>query len=336
MFNRPKIAVDFGSDTLLLYSKGRGIVINEYSMVAVDSKTKEIIAIGDKAKEMVGRIHDGITLYQPIQYGVIANNKSATIVLQYFLKKTLPKYNFLRPDMIIVAPVNVNSAQKRAMIELGKNAGAIAVYVEKAPILAALGAGLSIKDSRGSIIVDIGSHTTEVAIISLGGIIASTSQKIGGKNIDEAIVNFIYNHYNLVISTRTAEDIKKKVVSVGIPKDVKVFEVKGRDKHSGLPTHARLQVEDINRVAIKEAEKILEAIRKVLYYIPPELSTDILDRGIILTGGSANLCGLVPFITKNISVTAEVAHNPEFCVIEGAGQFLDQIGYYKNTVKTKI
>lgn len=330
-----KLGIDLGTANTLVFLPGKGIVLNEPSVVAVSEQDNRILAVGLEAKEMIGRTPESIIAYRPMRDGVIADYRVTEAMLRYFMDKALGKWNFWRPDVMVSVPAGITSTERRAVIEATLRAGAKNAYVVKEPILAAIGAGIPIHESRGHMIVDIGGGTTDVAVISLGGIVASTSVKVAGNKIDAAIADYIKKTFNLAIGDKTAEDIKMKIGSA-IPLDDEIaMLVKGRDFISGLPRSTEIKTNEIVKAISKELRDMIKAIKDVLQETPPELASDIIDNGITMTGGSSMLRNLPELVFRRTGVKARLADDPLFCVVKGTGVALDHLDTYKKTIISK-
>lgn len=334
LFSR-KLGIDLGTANTLVFLPGKGIILNEPSVVAVSEQDNKILAVGNDAKEMVGRTPESIIAYRPMRDGVIADYRVTEAMLRYFMDKALGKWNFWKPDVMVSVPAGITSTERRAVIEATLRAGARNAYVVKEPILAAIGAGIPIHESRGHMIVDIGGGTTDVAVISLGGIVASTSVKVAGNKIDAAIADYIKKTFNLAIGDKTAEDIKMKIGSA-IPLDDELsMLVKGRDFISGLPRSTEIKTNEIVKAMSKELRDMIKAIKDVLQETPPELASDIIDNGITMTGGSSMLRNLPELVFRRTGVKARLADDPLFCVVKGTGVALDHLETYKKTIISK-
>lgn len=334
MFN-PKLGIDLGTTTVLVFVPGKGIVLNEPSVVAVSQADNRILAVGNEAKEMVGRTPDEIIAYRPMKDGVIADYRVTEAMLRYYIRKSLGRWNLFRPEVMISVPAGVTSTERRAVVEAATKAGARSAYVVKEPILAAIGAGIPIHEARGHMIVDIGGGTTDVAVISLGGIVASTSVKCAGNRIDHAISDYIKKTANLGIGDKTAEDIKIQIGSA-VPVDEELtMGVKGRDNLTGLPRTVELGTNEIVRAISKELRTMVGAIKDVLQETPPELAADIIDNGIIMTGGSSQLRNLPELIFRRTGVRARLAKEAPYCVVKGTGEALKHLDVYKKAIIAK-
>jgi len=330
-----KLGIDLGTANTLVYLPGRGIVLNEPSVVAVSEQDNSILAIGLEAKDMIGKTPESIMVYRPMKDGVIADYRVTEAMLRYFISKTLGKYNLFKPDVMVSVPAGITSTERRAVVEAAVRAGAKNAYVVKEPILAAIGAGIPIHESKGHMIMDIGGGTTDIAVISLGGIVASTSVKCAGNKIDQAIADYIKKTFNLAIGDRTAEAIKIKI-GAAIPLEEELtITIKGRDFIQGLPRTAQISTNEIVRAIDKELRIMISAIKDVLALTPPELASDIIDDGIIMTGGSSQLRNLSDLIYRRTGVKARVADEPLFCVVKGTGEALNHLDTYKKTILSK-
>jgi rod shape-determining protein MreB len=331
----PKLGIDLGTANTLVYVPGKGIVLNEPSVVAISEVDKKVLAVGNDAKEMVGRTPDSIIAYKPMRDGVIADYRVTEAMLRYFIDKALGKYSFFRPDVMVSVPAGITSTERRAVVEAAIRAGAKNAYVVKEPILAAIGAGIPIHEPRGHMIVDIGGGTTDVAVISLGGIVSSTSVKYAGNKIDLAIADYIKKTFNLAIGDHMSEVIKITIGSA-IPLDQELsMMVRGRDFISGLPRSVEIKTNEIVKGISKELREMIKAIKDVLQETPPELAADIIDRGITMTGGSSMLRNLPELVFRRTGVKASLAEEPLLCVAKGTGIALEHLDVYKKSIMTK-
>lgn len=334
-FGTKKLGIDLGTTNILVFVPGAGIVLNEPSVVAVSEDDNKILAIGAEAKIMIGRTPENIIAYRPMKDGVIADYRVTEAMLRYYINKALGRWNFFKPDVLISVPAGVTSTERRAVIEAAMKAGAKNAYVVKEPILAAIGAGIPIQEAAGHMIVDIGGGTTDVAVISLGGIVASISVKVAGNKIDLAIADYIKKTYNLAIGEKTAEEIKIKIGSA-VPLDEELsMQVKGRDFVLGLPRTVEIKTNEITKSISKELREMVKAIKDVLQETPPELSSDIIDRGIIMTGGSSLLRHLPELVFRRTGVKAVLAKDALYCVVKGTGVALDHLDMYKKSIIAK-
>jgi rod shape-determining protein MreB len=332
-FNK-KLGIDLGTANTLVYVPGKGIVLNEPSVVAV-SEDNKILAVGNDAKEMIGRTPENIIAYRPMKDGVIADYRVTEAMLRYYIQKALGRWNFVRPEVMVSVPAGVSSTERRAVIEAAIKAGAKNAYVVKEPILAAIGAGISIQEAVGHMIVDIGGGTTDVAVISLGGIVASTSVKCAGNRVDYAILDHVKKNYNLSIGDKTAEEIKIKVGSAIPVVDELSMMVKGRDMMTGLPRSVEIRTNEVVKAITKELRDMIKAIKDVLQETPPELASDIIDHGIIMTGGSSQLRNFTELVYRRTGVKAVLAEDALFCVVKGTGVALEHLDTYKKSVISK-
>ena len=331
----PKLGIDLGTTTVLVFVPGKGIVLNEPSVVAVSVKDNKILAIGNAATAMIGRTPEEIIAYRPMKDGVIADYRVTEAMLRYYIKKSLGKWNIFRPEVMISVPAGVTSTERRAVVEAATKAGAKEAFVVKEPILAAIGAGIPIHEARGHMIVDIGGGTTDVAVISLGGIVASTSVKCAGNRIDRAIADYIKKTSNLGIGDKMAEEIKIQIGSAVPMEDELTMQVKGRDHLTGLPRSVEISTNEIVRAIGKELRIMINAIKDVLQETPPELAADIIDNGITMTGGSSLLRNLPELVFRRTGVKARTAKDAPYCVVKGTGEALKHLDTYKKAIISK-
>lgn len=331
MFDR-KIGIDLGTTTVLVYVPGRGIIINEPSVVAVSLIDKKVLAVGAEAKEMIGRTPDNIVARRPLKDGVIADYKTTEAMLRYFITKAFGGIRFLRPEVMVAVPGGITSTERRAVIDAALASGARAAYIIKETIVAAIGAQIPIGSASGHMIIDIGGGTSEMAVISLGGIVSSSSVRIGGTKLDAAIMEHIRRKYGLAIGERTAEQIKINIGSALYLEDKMSMEVKGRDMASGLPRIITVTSDDTTDAIQHELEGIITAVKEVLHNTPPELSADVMDRGIVLSGGSSQLRNIDELIAKATGVPVYVAEDPQLCVAKGTGIALENLESYKRSI----
>jgi rod shape-determining protein MreB and related proteins len=330
-----KIGIDLGTANVLVFLPGKGIVVNEPSVVAISLIDNKILAVGNEAKEMMGRTPESITASRPLKDGVIADYRITEAMLRYFINKVSGGFRLFRPEVMVSIPAGVTSTERRAVIDAAVKAGAKTVYVVKEPILAAIGAGIPINNAAGNMIVDIGGGTSEVAIISLGGVVAAHSARVGGNKIDQAIADFVKKKHGLAIGERTAEEIKITIGSALPQMKDEYMEVRGRDLIAGLPKTIRVSANEITEAIQDELREIINAIKKVLQETPPELAADVIDKGMILSGGGALLKHLDQLITKTTGVPCYVAEEPLLCVAKGTGIALDNLDMYKRTMILK-
>jgi rod shape-determining protein MreB len=331
----PKLGIDLGTTNVLVFLPGKGVILNEPSVVAVSKENNKVIAIGVEAKAMIGRTPDSIIAYRPMKDGVIADYRVTEAMLRYFMKKALGKYNMFKPTVLVSVPAGVTSTEKRAVIEAAVKAGAKDAFVVKEPILAAIGAGIPIQEALGRMVADLGGGTIDVAVISLGGIVASTSVKCAGNKLDRAIIDHVKKQYNLAIGDKTAEEVKITIGAAVPLSEELAMDVKGRDLVTGLPRTIELKTNEIVQAMNRELREMMGAVRKVLQETPPELASDIIDNGIILTGGTSQLRHFPELVLRRTGVRAELADDAYFCVARGTGVALEHLGTYKKSIVSK-
>ena len=322
---RKDIGIDLGTANVLVYVKGEGIVLNEPSVVAIDFDTKKTLAIGSKAHDMLGRTPGDVKAIRPLKDGVIADFDATEVMLNHFIKEVNGKSFFNRPRILICCPSNITQVEKNAIKEAAERTGAKKVFIEEEPKVAAVGAGIDISVPSGSMVIDIGGGTTDIAILSLGGIVTSASLKIAGDTFDNDIKKYIKDKYKLLIGDRTAEEIKLKIGCVYPKSRKEKMEVKGRNLVTGLPHTIYLTSEEIEEALKKSANMIVNKVKNVLEQTPPELASDIINKGIILTGGGALTVGLDKLLESELKVPVKIAESPLTCVAEGTGILLDNI-----------
>lgn len=327
-----KVAIDLGTTNVLVHVPKRGIVINEPSVVAISKGDNKILAVGVEAKEMIGRTPDTIVAERPLKDGVIANYKTTEAMLRYFINKALGGVRLFRPEVMIAVPAGITSTERRAVIDAAMVAGSRAAYIIKEPIVAAIGADIPIGSASGNMVVDIGGGTAEIAVISLGGIVSVGSVRIGGNRFDASIAEFIRRKYNLAIGEQRAEDVKIKIGSAVFMNQPIEMEVKGRDIISGLPKTIIVNSNDTVEALQTDLLGLMEAVKKVLHDTPPELSADVIDKGIIMSGGSSQLRNLDELIAENTGVACYVADEPMLCVAKGTGIALENLDSYKRSI----
>ena len=332
LFKSVDIGVDLGTANILVYLKGSGIVLREPSVVAIDRNTNKILAIGEEAKTMLGRTPGNIVAIRPLREGVIADYDMTQSMLENVIQRVAGKSLFFKPRVVICIPSGVTTVEKRAVLEAAIQSGASKTYLVEEPIAAAMGAGLEISESRGAMVVDIGGGTTDIAVMSLGGVVVSDSLRVGGDKFDEAIVRFVKKEHNVLIGEPTAEEIKMKVATVFKGNRQAEIEVRGRDLVSGLPTTIKLTSEEIYRALQEPVATMVSCVRSVLEKTPPELSSDIIDRGIVLTGGGALLDGMAELLQAETGIVTIVADNPLECVAIGTGKVLASLQKLKDSV----
>ncbi len=327
-----KIGIDLGTANTLVFVPGKGVVINEPSVVAVSVAENKVLAVGNEAKEMLGRTPDTIVASQPLRDGAIADYRVTEAMLRYFIQKVSGRFRFFRPEVVLSIPAGITSTERRAVIDAALKAGARAAFVVKEPVLAAIGAGIPIHAAQGNMIINIGGGTSEIAVISLGGIVASASARVGGNKIDLAISDFIKRKYSLAIGERTAEEVKIKIGAAIAQVKEDHMEVRGRDLMGGLPKTVTLSSNEVTEAVQDELREIINVVKQVLQETPPELAADIMDKGMVLSGGTAQLRFLDQLIAKTIGVPCYVADDPAFCVVRGAGIVLDNLEVYKRSI----
>ena len=330
----PKIGIDLGTTNILVFVPGQGVVLNEPSVVAVSDDNK-VLAVGTEAKLMIGRTPETIRAYRPMKDGVIADYRVTEAMLRYFMRKSISRYHLLRPDVMVSVPAGVTSTERRAVVEATIKAGAKNAFVVKEPILAAIGAGVPIYEPQGHMIVDIGGGTIDVAVISLGGIVAANSVKCAGNRIDAAIIDYVKKSRNLSIGEKTAEDIKITVGSALPLTEELTMEIKGRDMLSGLPRTTEIRSNEVVKAIGRQLREMVKAIKDVFQETPPELASDIIDGGIIMTGGTSQLRNFPELIRRRTGVKAKVADQALFCVAKGTGAALQHMNVYKRAVLAK-
>ncbi len=330
-----KIGIDLGTANTLVYLPKKGVVINEPTVVAVSLEDNRILAVGNQAKEMLGRTPETIVASRPMKDGVIADYRVTEAMLRYFIGKVLGRWRFVRPEVMVAVPAGITSTERRAVVEATVKSGAKTAYVVKEPVLAAIGAGIPINESIGNMIIDIGGGTSEMAVVSLGGVVSCASVRIGGDKIDQAIAEYIREKHNLAIGERTAEQIKIKLASALPQPDAPVLNIRGRDLRAGLPKNVEIGGNEITEAISECLREIVQAAKSVLQETPPELIADSMDRGMILSGGGALLKNLDNLISEATSVPCRVAKDPLLCVAKGAGLALEHLDIYKRSVMSK-
>ena len=319
------MGIDLGTANTLVYVRGRGIVLQEPSVVAMQSDTKAPLSVGNEAKRMIGRTPGNIVAVRPMKDGVIADFDITQTMLRYFIAKASRKRTLMRPRVVVAVPSGVTEVEKRAVKDAAQQAGARECHTIEEPMAAAIGAGLPVHEPTGNMIVDIGGGTTEVAIISLGGIVTHRSIRVAGDEMDEAIVNYVKRNYNLLIGERTAEEVKIGIGSAYPVNDGESMEVRGRDLVTGLPKNLALTSAEVRQALAEPVNSIVEAVKVTLERTPPELAADIMDRGIVMSGGSSQLRGLERKIAEETGMPVFLADEPLLCVVRGTGRVLDEI-----------
>lgn len=331
MFSR-RLGIDLGTANTLVYVPGRGVVINEPSIVAISVDDNRVLAVGLEAKNMLGRTPAGIIAAKPLRDGVIADYRVTEAMLRYLINKAGGRLRLFRPEVMVAVPAGITSTERRAVVDAATQAGARATYIVKEPIVAAIGAGIPVNTPAGHMIVDIGGGTTEVAVISLGGIVASASARVGGDKIDQAIMEEVKKKKGLVIGERTAEEIKMAIGSATPVKEQEWLEVRGRDLAQGLPKIVEISTNEVTAAMTDQLREIIQTVKKVLQETPPELAADIMDRGMVLSGGGALLRNIDTFISEATSVPATIAKDPLLCVARGTGVALEHLDIYKRSI----
>lgn len=329
------MGIDLGTANTLVHVKGRGIVLREPSVVAIKSDTGDVLAVGEEAKQMIGRTPGNIVAIRPMKDGVIADFDVTQAMLKYFIRKAMNTKSFVRPRVVVGVPSGVTEVEKRAVIDAAQQAGAREAYLIEEPMAAAIGAGLPVEEATGSMVVDIGGGTTEIAVISLGGIVTSRSIRIGGDEMDSSIVQYIKRMYNLMIGERTAEEIKINIgTAIVTPEADKTMEIRGRDLVSGLPKTLTIEAKEIREALDEPIFKIIDAVKSTLEKTPPELAADVMDHGIMMTGGGALLTNLDKLLSKETGMPVLVSEDALSCVGEGTGKSLENIELLKRVVMT--
>jgi rod shape-determining protein MreB len=334
MFIR-KIGIDLGTANTIVYVPGNNFVINEPTIVALSSPDNTVLAVGREAKEMIGRTPDDITAYRPLKDGVIADYYITRAMLHYFIAKAVGPFNLFKPEVVISVPAGITQTERRAVMNAVREAGAKEAYIVKEPILAALGAGIPINSHAGNMIVNIGGGTSEVAVVSLGGIVSWASLRVAGNKFDQAIIDMIKKKYALSIGEQTAEQAKIEISAALPSKDKRDFDLRGRDLISGLPKDIIINSNEIAEALHPHLMDIVSEVQRVFNVTPPELVADIMDKGIILSGGGAQLGHIDEFFKRMLGVSAFVADEPLFCVAKGTGLILNHLDVYKRTLINK-
>ena len=331
-----RIGIDLGTANILVFIPQKGVVINEPSVVAVSVIDNKILAVGNEAKEMLGKTPESICASRPVKDGVIADYKVTEAMIRYFINKVSGKIRFSKPEVIVSVPAGITSTERRAVIDATVQAGAKTAYVVKEPILAAIGAGIPINTPFGNMIIDIGGGTSEVAVISLGGIVSFSSVRVGGDKLDQAISEYIRKKHSVAIGERNAEEIKIKIGNAIIEEVEEDFmEVRGRDLVSGLPKTIKISSNEITEAIQDELGEIIRTVKNVLQETPPELSSDVIDRGMVLSGGGALLKNLDKLLSQSTGVPCYIADDPLLCVVKGTGSVLDNLDMYKRSIISK-
>ncbi len=334
MFSK-RIGIDLGTANSLVYLENQGVVLNEPTVVAVSTEENEVVAVGNEAREMLGRTPVGITASRPLRDGVIADYVVTEAMLRYFIDKVCGRSRLFKPEVMICVPAGVTSVERRAVLDATLSAGAKTAFLIDEPLAAAIGARIPIAAPSGNMIVDIGGGSTEAAVISLGGVVVHASARVAGNKIDEAIAQYIRRKYNLIIGERTAEDIKINIGSATLTDKLEKMEVRGRDSITGLPRTIEVTNREITEAIKNPLNQILDALKGVLEQTPPELAADIIDKGIVMSGGTSLLKNLDKFFTESTGVPCHVAEDALLCVVTGTGLALDNIDLYKKSISKR-
>lgn len=329
------MGIDLGTASTLVYVKGKGILLREPSVVAIDKNTNEVLAVGEDAKKMIGRTPANIVAIRPLRNGVIADFEITQEMIRHFIRKVRQDRTLIRPRVVIGVPSGITGVEKRAVKEAAEQAGAREVFLIEEPMAAAIGAEIPVHEAAGSMIVDIGGGTTEVAVISLGGMVISNSLRVAGDAMDEAIVQYIKRKYNLTIGERTAEDVKIRIGSIYPQEKEESIEVKGRSLKTGLPETVEIVSDEIRGALSDTVRMIIEMVKSTLEQTPPELSADIIEKGIVLAGGSSLLRGLDKLMSEETGLPVHVAEDPLTCVVKGTGKYLEELDRLSRIHKDK-
>ena len=330
-----KIAIDLGTCNSLVFVPGKGIVLEEPSVVAIAPAENKILAVGLKAKMMIGRTPNFIQIYRPLKDGVISDYRVTQAMLRHFITEAQGKFRLFKPELVISVPAGSSSTERRAVIEAALSAGAKSAFVAKEPILAAIGAGIPINSCEGNMIIDIGGGTSEIAVISLGGIVTSSSVRVGGDKMNEAIAEYIKKKYNLAVGTQTAEEVKIKI-GTALPKKKEQFlDVRGRDLISGLPRNIKVSSNETAQALQDVLKEIIDTVKQVLRNTPPELSADVMNKGMIIAGGGSILRNMDEIIAKATGVPCFRADEPLYCVVKGTGVVIENLDTYKRSIMSK-
>lgn len=338
MFSSKKIGIDLGTANTLVYLAGEGIVLNEPTVVAVTAEEDRVVAVGTEAKEMLGRTPGNIVALRPLRDGVIANYTITEAMLSYFIDKACGKSRFFKPEVMVCIPSGVTQVERRAVLDATMSAGAKVAYLIEEPLAAAIGAKIPIAAAAGHMVVDIGGGSTEAAVISLGGVVVHSSVRVGGNKIDEAIASYTKKKFNLLIGERTAEEIKIVIgnaLAEAGKKEEEKMDIRGRDNVSGLPRTIELTQEQISEAIRPVLMDIIQAVKGVLEQTPPELASDIIDKGIVMSGGTSQLRNFDKLMTQVTGVPCHIAEDPLLCVVRGTGVALENIELYKRSISKK-
>jgi len=328
-----KLGIDLGTANSVVWEAGKGIVLNEPTIVAVGIEDRKILAVGNEAKKMLGKTPEYIEVIQPLEDGVIADYEVTEAMLKYFMKQVMGTNWFIGPEVMVCVPAGVTQVEQRAVIDAALSAGARKAHLIDGPLAAAIGSKIPVSESFGNMIVDIGGGAAEAAVIALGGVVTHKSVRVGGNKLDKAIMDFLKKRYSLVIGDQTAETIKIQLGSAIKPKKLETMEINGRDSVYGLPKNVVINTDDVYEALRPMLESILTMIKDTLEITPPELVADIIDRGIVLSGGSAQLKNLGTLVTREIGVSAHVALEPQFCVIKGTGIAVENLDIYERAIR---
>lgn len=327
-----EIGVDLGTANVIVYIRGKGVVLSEPSVVAIDQETSRILAVGEEARKMIGRTPGNILAIRPLKDGVIADYQVTEMMLKHFIQRVCGRRPIFKPQVVVCVPSGVTSVEKRAVLEAAMQAGAKQVYLITEPMAAVIGAGLNVGEPGGNMVVDIGGGTTDIAVISLGGEVIADSIRIGGDNFDDAIVRYVRREYNLIIGERTAETCKVELGSVYHPSSTRTMEIRGRDAVTGLPRTVEINQKQVAEALDESVRAIMHTVRTVLEKTPPELSADIMDKGIILTGGGALLDGFTSLLTSETGIPCHLADEPMSCVALGTGKVLESLDKLRESI----
>ncbi len=334
MFTR-KIGIDLGTANTIVFVPGKGFIISEPTIVALTKPENSVLAVGVEAKEMIGRTPEEIVAYRPLKDGVIADYQITKVMLKYFISKAVNWFDVLKPDVVISVPAGITQTERRAVVNAGQEAGAHNVFIVKEPVLAALGAGIPINARSGSMVVNMGGGTSEVAVIALGGIVSWVSLRVAGNKFDQAISDYVRKKYGLAIGEQTAEQVKIKIGAALPTKEKMEYEIRGRDMDSGLPRDITLSSNEIAEALNGHLLEVAKAVQRVFNETPPELVADVMEKGIVLSGGSSQLHYLPQFFERFLGVQAYLAEDPFFCVAKGTGLILNHLDTYKRTLLNK-
>lgn len=332
---RKKIAIDLGTANTIVWVVGEGIVANEPTVVAISSEDSKVVAVGKDAKKMLGRTPDALVASRPMREGVIADYQMTEAMLKYFIGKVIGKFQVIRPDVMVCVPASCTQVERRAALDATLSAGAAHAYLIDEPLAAAIGAGIPVSAPAGHMIVDMGGGSCEAAVISLGGVVVSKGVRVAGNKIDESIQNYLKKKHNLIIGDQTAEEVKIVMASATVLKKEKSLEISGRDLVFGLPRSVNVTSTEIAKAIKSTLFAIIGSIKGVLEDTPPELASDIIDKGIVMSGGTSQLTNFDKLITEEVGVPAHIATEPLFCVVRGTGLVLENIELWKRSVTTK-